>query len=82
MDLRDANPGNLGLVFVHGKSGECVYFWLSVKSLQMQRPLLVWAYEASSGMRLAELGLLGERQQSLQRNLHSLLPGPTLVVFM
>lgn len=63
MDCTEANAGNLGLVFVHGKSGERVYFWLSVKSLQMQRPLLVWASEASSGMHLAEPGLPGELQQ-------------------
>lgn len=63
LDCTEANTGNLGLEFVHGKSGECVYFWLSVKSLQMQRSLLVWACEASSGMHLAELGLPGELQQ-------------------
>lgn len=76
LDLREANPGNLGLVFVHGKSGECVYFWLSVKSLQMQRPLLVWACEASSGMHLAEPGLPGGLQQRLQRHRDFLLPRP------
>lgn len=38
MDCWEASAGNLGLEFVHGKSAECVYFWLSVKSLQ--RPLL------------------------------------------
>lgn len=58
MDCTEANTGNLGLEFVHGKSGERVYFWLSVKSLLMQRSLLVWACEASSGMHLAELGRL------------------------
>lgn len=38
MDCWEASAGNLGLEFVHGKSAACVYFWLSVKSLQ--RPLL------------------------------------------
>lgn len=63
LDCTEANTGNLGLEFVHGKSGERVYFWLSVKSLQMQRSLLAWVCEASSGMHLAELGLPGELQQ-------------------
>lgn len=34
MDCWEARAGNLGLESVHGKSAECVYFWLSVKSLQ------------------------------------------------
>lgn len=78
LDCTEANTGNLGLEFVHGKSGERVYFWLSVKSLLMQRSLLVWACEASSGMHLAELRLPGELQQKPARTLDFPLLAPRL----
>lgn len=75
MDCWEASAGNSGLEFVHGKSAECVYFWLSVKSLQ--RPLLRLGMGGKELWNaLGKIGAARDASATGHRKILSLSPSP------